>query len=48
MATNRLRATLFTSKGNERAVAILEAAKAVLVEDGFAALSLREVARRAG
>ena len=47
MATIKLRAAPFTSKGNERVVAILEAAKAVLVEEGFAALSLREVAKRA-
>ena len=47
MATTKLRAAPFTSKGNERVVAILEAAKAVLVEEGFAALSLREVAKRA-
>lgn len=47
MATTWLRAAPFTDKGNERVVAILEAAKTVLVEDGFAALSLREVAKRA-
>jgi AcrR family transcriptional regulator len=37
-----------SSKGNERVEAILEAAKNVLVDDGFAAMSLREVAKRAG
>lgn len=47
MATTKFRAVPLTSKGSERVVAILEAAKTVLVEDGFAALSLREVARRA-
>ena len=47
MATIKPRAIPFTAKGNERAAAILEAAKNVLVEDGFAAMSLREVAKRA-
>jgi AcrR family transcriptional regulator len=47
MATIKPRAVPFTTKGNERAAAILEAAKNVLVEDGFAALSLREIAKRA-
>ncbi len=47
MATNRLRAAPVTNKGTERVIAILEAAKDVLVEEGFAALSLREVAKRA-
>jgi AcrR family transcriptional regulator len=48
MAAPRLRAVTITNKGNERVVAILEAAKNVLVDEGFAALSLREVAKRAG
>ena len=47
MATNRLRVAPVTNKGTERVIAILEAAKDVLVEEGFAALSLREVAKRA-
>jgi AcrR family transcriptional regulator len=47
MAITRPRAVPFTNKGNERVAAILEAAKNVLVEDGFAAMSLREVAKRA-
>ena len=48
MATIRLRPAPFTEKGAERVAAILAAAKDVLVEDGFAALSYREVARRTG
>ena len=47
MATLKPRAVPLTTKGNERAAAILDAAKNVLVEEGFAALSLREVAKRA-
>jgi AcrR family transcriptional regulator len=46
MATTRTRAIAATSKGNERVGEILEAAKTILVEDGFSALSFREVARR--
>lgn len=48
MATTRTRAIAVTHKGNERVGEILEAAKDILVEDGFAALSFREVARRTG
>lgn len=48
MATNRLHATPATHKGNERVAAILEAARSVLVEEGFAALSFREIGKRTG
>ena len=37
-----------TEKGNERIRSILEEAKNALVEEGFSALSFRNVARRAG
>lgn len=46
MATTRTRAIAVTHKGSERVGEILEAAKTILVEEGFAALSFREVARR--
>jgi AcrR family transcriptional regulator len=48
MANTPAHTAPFTSKGSERAVVILESAKDVLVEEGFAALSYREVARRTG
>lgn len=37
-----------TEKGNERVSLILEAAKTVIVEDGFAGLSYRAIAKKAG
>lgn len=48
MATNRLSPAPATLKGNERVAAILDAARSVLVEEGFAALSFREVGKRTG